>query len=91
MYRRVLDAAGGKPIVISETGWPNSGENFGDSVPSNANALRYFLNVQQWAQAENIDMFYFSSFDEAWKTGDEGDVGAFWGLWDSKAKLKYVG
>ncbi len=90
MFRRVRDAAGGKPIVISETGWPNAGENFGDSVPSDANALRYYLNVQQWAQAENIDMFYFSSFDEAWKTGDEGDVGAYWGLWDSAGQLKYL-
>ena len=90
MYRRVIDAARGKPIAISETGWPNGGEAFGDSIPSDANALRFFLNVQQWAKADNIDMFYFSSFDEDWKTGDEGDVGAFWGLWDSAGKLKYL-
>ena len=90
MYRRVSDAAGGKPVIISETGWPNAGESFGDSEPSDANALRYFVNTQRWAREENIDMFYFSSFDEAWKTGDEGDVGAFWGLWDSAGRLKYV-
>ncbi len=89
MFHRVKSAAGDKPVIISETGWPNAGQNFGDSEPSDANALRYFINVQQWAKSENIDMFYFSSFDEAWKTGDEGDVGAFWGLWDSKGKLKY--
>lgn len=90
MFNRVSTAAGGKPVVISETGWPNAGESFGDSDPSNGNALRYFINVQRWAKEENIDMFYFSSFDEDWKTDDEGDVGAYWGLWDSKGKLKYL-
>jgi exo-beta-1,3-glucanase (GH17 family) len=34
-------------------------------------------------------MFYFSSFDESWKTGTEGDVGAYWGLWDKHEQLKY--
>ena len=34
-------------------------------------------------------MFYFSSFDESWKVGDEGDVGAYWGLWDEQGNLKY--
>jgi exo-beta-1,3-glucanase (GH17 family) len=34
-------------------------------------------------------MMYFSSFDESWKTGPEGDVGAYWGLWDKSGKLKY--
>jgi exo-beta-1,3-glucanase (GH17 family) len=34
-------------------------------------------------------MFYFSSFDESWKVGIEGDVGAFWGLWDKHEKLKF--
>ena len=40
-------------------------------------------------------MFYFSSFDESWKTGSEdgdggeGDVGAHWGLWDNRGRFKY--
>ena len=28
-------------------------------------------------------------FDESWKIGAEGDVGAYWGLWDKNEKLKY--
>jgi exo-beta-1,3-glucanase (GH17 family) len=36
------------------------------------------------------EIFYFSSFDETWKVDAEGDVGAFWGLWDKDGKLKYV-
>lgn len=30
-----------------------------------------------------------SSFDESWKVGAEGDVGAYWGLWDKDEKAKY--
>ncbi len=90
MYARAVNVAGGKKVIISETGWPNTGTPFGDAIPSNENALTYFINTFQWAQEEEIEIFYFSSFDESWKTGDEGDVGAYWGLWDQDGQLKYV-
>ncbi len=89
MYRRTVAAAGGKKVIISETGWPNRGQNFHGAIPSDENAMRYFINAQQWANADNIDIFYFSSFDESWKVGAEGDVGAYWGLWDKHEKFKY--
>ncbi len=88
MYRRAQDAAQGKRVVIAETGWPTQGKSLYGAVPSKANALRYFVNTQHWSQAENIEIFYFSSFDESWKVGDEGDVGAHWGLWDSAERSK---
>jgi exo-beta-1,3-glucanase (GH17 family) len=34
-------------------------------------------------------MFYFSSFDESWKVEAEGDVGAYWGLWDKDEVIKF--
>ena len=37
----------------------------------------------------HIDMFYFSSFDESWKVEAEGDVGAYWGLWDKDEVIKF--
>lgn len=89
MYRRAGQAAGGKKVIISETGWPNMGTPTGAAVPSYANAIRYFLNTYKWAEEDDIEIFYFSSFDEDWKTGDEGDVGAYWGLWDKDGRLKY--
>ena len=90
MYRRTEKVAAGKKIIITETGWPNKGQTFYGAVPSQENAIRYFLNTQHWAQTDEIDIFYFSSFDESWKVGAEGDVGAYWGLWDKDEKLKYV-
>jgi len=90
MYQRAVRAAGGKKVIISETGWPNVGSPTGAAVPSRSNAIRYFLNTYRWAAEDDIEIFYFSSFDEDWKTGDEGDVGAYWGLWDKDGRLKYV-
>jgi len=90
MYRRAQIAAKGKPVIISETGWPTVGSAFGAAVPSYENALEYFIRTYQWALEDDIEIFYFSSFDESWKVGDEGDVGAYWGLWDKEGNLKYV-
>ena len=89
MYYQALHAGQGKKVIITETGWPSQGTGLDDAHPSKENALRYFLNMQQWSKEENIEMFYFSSFDESWKVGDEGDVGAYWGIWDKEEKLKF--
>lgn len=90
MYRRAQRAGKGKRVIVSETGWPNLGTAEGEAVPSFENAIRYFLNAYQWADEENIELFYFSAFDESWKVAAEGDVGAYWGLWDREDRLKYV-
>ncbi len=89
MYHRTVRVAGGKPVMITETGWPSQGQSFHGAHPSNESAMQYFINAQTWSKEEGVPMFYFSSFDESWKTGDEGDVGAYWGLWDKNEQLKY--
>lgn len=89
MYNQAVKAANGKKVIISETGWPNLGSAFEGSIPSFENAIKYFINTQLWSKEDDIDVFYFSSFDEPWKVGDEGDVGAYWGLWDKNENLKY--
>lgn len=88
MYNQALRAANGKKVIISETGWPTMGASFEGSHPSFPNAVKYFINTQQWSASDDIEIFYFSSFDESWKVGAEGDVGAYWGLWDKDEKLK---
>jgi exo-beta-1,3-glucanase (GH17 family) len=90
MYRRVVSVANGKKVIVSETGWPNIGTPTKGSVPSFENAIKYFIDTYQWAEQDGIEIFYFSSFDETWKVDAEGDVGAYWGLWDKDGKPKYV-
>lgn len=90
MYQQAMQAANGKKVIITETGWPSQGKNFEGAEPSAENAMKYFINTQQWSRAEGIEIFYFASFDESWKVGPEGDVGAHWGLWDMHHQLKFV-
>lgn len=89
MYYQTVEAAQGKRVILTETGWPSKGESLGGAVPSEINALKYFINISLWAEDEDVDVFYFSSFDEPWKKTDEGEVGAYWGIWDHKGNLKY--
>ncbi|MBP6431635.1 MAG: hypothetical protein KA319_07710 [Ferruginibacter sp.] len=89
MYHQAKAAGGGKQVIITETGWPSMGESLKAAIPSTKNARDYFINTQLWAKEEDIPVFYFASFDESWKTGPEGTVGAYWGIWDKHEKLKY--
>ena len=90
MYRRAVKAAKGKKVIITETGWPNVGTAERGAEPSYDNAIKYFINTYLWAEEDNLDIFYFSSFDETWKIEEEGDVGAYWGLWNKDGQLKYI-
>ena len=89
MYAVTQKAANGKPVIITETGWPNQGDATKDAVPSEINAMKYFINTANWAQKNEVPIFYFSSFDESWKVHHEGDVGARWGIWDANENLKF--
>ncbi|WP_209332432.1 glycosyl hydrolase family 17 protein [Lunatimonas salinarum] len=89
MYARALRAGNGKKVIITETGWPSQGTPLYGAVPSDENFLKYFINIQNWAHQESIELFYFSSFDESWKVGTEGDVGAYWGLWNKEEQKKW--
>jgi glucan 1,3-beta-glucosidase len=89
MYQQAAAAANGKPVLITETGWPSQGESLRGAQPDWQHARDYFINTQLWAAQNDIPVFYFSSFDESWKTGPEGTVGAHWGIWDKHEKLKF--
>ena len=90
MHALVKAAAGeDKRVIVAETGWPGKGQPVGAAVPSAENAMKYFIDVQQWARSEGVRLFYFSSFDEPWKLAQEGEVGTQWGLWDKNERPKY--
>lgn len=89
MFESARHAGQGKRVIITETGWPSQGGAFKASVANEENAIRYFIDCQNWCNLNGIESFYFASFDESWKVGPEGDVGAYWGLWDKHEKIKY--
>ncbi|MEL6257712.1 MAG: glycosyl hydrolase family 17 protein [Pseudomonadota bacterium] len=89
MYHRAVAVANGKKVIIAETGWPDKGTPEGGAVPSLRNAMKYFIDACRWAAEEGVDLFYFAAFDEEWKIAKEGDVGAYWGIWDKNGVPKY--
>ena len=50
MVTLAKNAAKGKPVIISETGWPSQGDQVKEAVPSPENAMKYFINVNNWVQ-----------------------------------------
>jgi exo-beta-1,3-glucanase (GH17 family) len=70
-----------KPIAILEAGWATSATEFGERA-NEADQVRYFAEMSDWASKTNITVFFFEAFDEPWK-GDQNDpLGAekHWGL-----------
>ena len=90
MFFAAKNACQNKRIMITETGWPSQGGSLKAAVATNENAMRYFIETQNWCKQNEIEIFYFSSFDEAWKVGPEGEVGGYWGLWDKNEQLKFI-
>jgi GPH family glycoside/pentoside/hexuronide:cation symporter len=89
MYELTKEKAKGKRVIITETGWPGKGGQVGDALPSEENAMKFFINIQKWATDKDVELFYFTSFDEPWKVSYEGEVGGQWGLWNKNEILKY--
>jgi GPH family glycoside/pentoside/hexuronide:cation symporter len=89
MYALTKYVSKGKKVIIAETGWPSQGSANEDAHPSLINAMKYFIQTQEWASKEGVEIFHFSSFDESWKVRVEGELGARWGIWDKNEKLKY--
>jgi glucan endo-1,3-beta-D-glucosidase len=58
-YDRVAAIAGGKPIWITETGWPTSGPTENLAVPSVANAETYWKSVACALIAKNIPTWWY--------------------------------
>ena len=90
MHALTQKAGNGKRIIITETGWPSQGGTVDNADASQINAMKYFVQTQQWAKDHKVEMFHFSSFDETWKVRIEGELGARWGIWDKDEELKYI-
>lgn len=88
MYNKTKAIAKGKEVIVTETGWPSSGQEVGESIPSKENLMIYYVESQEWAAKANVKLFYFSSFDESWKYHFEGKAGTAWGLWDVNGNFK---
>lgn len=63
-HQELLASARGKEVVVAEAGWPSSGTEIGDAVPSPPNAARFFTDFVVWARQNDVRYYYASGVDE---------------------------
>lgn len=78
-----------KPIVISEVGWPSNGRSIKEARASEANEAIFLRRFLKKAQEEGYVYYVMEAFDQPWKNQIEGDVGAYWGVYDVQRQPKF--
>ncbi len=79
--RRVSEEFPDKPIAILEAGWATTASEFEERAGEPEQA-RYFTELMQWGEDNNVTIFFFEAFDEPWKGNPDNALGAekHWGL-----------
>lgn len=79
----------GKPVVIGEVGWPSQGRPRGPADASVANEAYFVRNFVKFALDKGYDYYLIEAYDQPWKSGVEGAVGAYWGLYSADGTPKF--
>ena len=77
------------PIVIAEVGWPSRGRTLKDAVASASNEATFLRRFLARAEAEGQIYYLMEAFDQPWKADGEGEVGAYWGIFDAEREAKF--
>lgn len=88
-YDRVAEQFPDKPVIIGEAGWPSEGrtrKNADANIASQAYFIRAFV---QLALSKGYDYYLIEAYDQPWKGGNEGAVGAYWGLYTATGEPKF--
>jgi exo-beta-1,3-glucanase (GH17 family)/cellulose synthase/poly-beta-1,6-N-acetylglucosamine synthase-like glycosyltransferase len=79
----------GKPIIITEVGWPSNGRTRHGAVASEANEATFLRRFLHRAEQEGYVYYVMEAFDQPWKTRIESGVGAYWGVFDTDRQPKF--
>jgi exo-beta-1,3-glucanase (GH17 family)/cellulose synthase/poly-beta-1,6-N-acetylglucosamine synthase-like glycosyltransferase len=77
------------PILLAEVGWPSKGRTRYGAVASAANEAVFLREFLARAQQEGYTYYLMEAFDQPWKRAFEGDVGAYWGVYDVERRPKF--
>lgn len=89
-YADVQDEFPDKPIVIGECGWPSEGHTRNAAEATPANQAYFIRNFVQLALEKGYDYYIVEAYDQPWKAGNEGAVGAYWGLFEADGTPKFA-
>ncbi|HEY8012092.1 MAG TPA: glycosyltransferase [Rudaea sp.] len=88
-YSEMQSAFPGMHILIGEVGWPSAGDRISVATPSVEDEAQF---IRQWvkeAASRKIDYYLMEAFDQPWKEGIEGRVGAYWGTYGADRQQKF--
>lgn len=80
----------GKPLLLSEVGWPSNGRARGPAQASPADQALYLRTLVNALNLRGYNYFIIEAFDQPWKMDDEGSVGAYWGVWNLERQPKFA-
>ena len=92
-YHSVVDHYPGKPVVITEAGWPTAANGRGIDPHNASEELQasYYEQLIAWTTEEQILAFVFEAFDEPWKgSPDPMEPEKHWGLFNVDRTPKLV-
>jgi exo-beta-1,3-glucanase (GH17 family) len=78
-----------KRLLLAEVGWPSHGRAQGQAEAKPAEQAIYLRTLLNRLNAAGYEYFVIEAFDQPWKTGDEGDVGAYWGVYNEGRQQKF--
>lgn len=79
----------GKPVIISEVGWPSHGRDRGAAVASVTNEATFLRHFLERVPKYGYIYYLMEAFDQPWKADIEGAVGAYWGVYDVERNPKF--
>ncbi len=83
------EAYPGKPVIISEVGWPSHGRDRGAAVASVSNEAIFLRHFLKRVSEDRYIYYLMEAFDQPWKADIEGAVGAYWGVYDVDRNPKF--
>ena len=86
MFDLAAQAGKGKPVMITETGWPSQGEALAERF-LRTQCIDYFIITQLWRPRQTYRYSYFARLMKTGRRCRGIEVGAYWGIWDSKGTL----
>ena len=83
-YNAVAEAYPDKQIIITEAGWATNtnGRGIEPHHVNETNQQQYYQELMEWAEKEQVLVYYFEAFDENWKGSDDPlEPEKHWGLY----------
>lgn len=76
-----LSSLCGKNVMITETGWPTQGDNYGSCVPGTSEQLSAIKSIVEANGVADVTLM-FTTYDDYWKSPGPYGVEQHWGIFD---------